>query len=293
MFKNKKRILIIIIILICIYLAIYVISIFPKGKKYENTVFIGDTTKVTVKDGKISVYNEDKKLLNQKAKIYFKKKFIDGYLVSKESESTGSKYTINALNDKNETLILERTLIACTNDVSIDVINVTRSKCNDLSILYSFLDSNNTIITTEFEVDYFNVSTFDLDDDGTNEYVYSAGLISYDFGEDVEEDTDEIEEDDITLDESEIEFEEYDSENDKTKYVSLIFFEKDGKYFLINTAKSTYDENYNCFEFLNPIDFNNDGNYEFTVLNQKSEYGPYYYELYNFDGKTFTKIGGR
>ena len=40
------------------------------------------------------------------------------------------------------------------------------------------------------------------------------------------------------------------------------------------------------------IDFNKDGNYEFVVEKAMSEYGPYYYELYNFDGKVFTKIGG-
>ena len=40
------------------------------------------------------------------------------------------------------------------------------------------------------------------------------------------------------------------------------------------------------------IDFNNDGDYEFVIKKQMTEYGPYYYELYNFDGNEFTKIGG-
>jgi hypothetical protein len=116
------------------------------------------------------------------------------------------------------------------------------------------------------ELDYQEITKIDIDIGGEEENIYSLGLIKYN----------EDEEDDFN-----------------SKYESYIFLKKDGKYFIIDKIDSNGEQvAYIKLSFAKLIDFNKDGNYEFVVEKSMSEYGPYYYELYNFDGSKFTKIGG-
>ena len=68
---------------------------------------------------------------------------------------------------------------------------------------------------------------------------------------------------------------------------------KSDEYILIAREESDYvDVNFVRIKLFNIVDFNNDGDYEFVISRMMSEYGPNYYELYNFDGNKFTKLGG-
>ena len=253
MIKDKKRLLILVVFLVVLYgLISIIISIFSE---YKNIIFIGSSTKVSVKNGNINIYRDNAKLIKQKVKIYFKDEFIDAYISSQKSENAGIENLYVAYNENGARLIPEKELIAHTDDISIKFKNITTKESDSLSEIYNFAKSNNISIKESTNLDYLEISNFDYDDDGKDEYIYSFGLI---------EDSD---------------------------YESYIIMKKDNNYILIDSEKSSYDVDYKRFYFLGLIDFNNDGDYEFVIRKLMSEYGPDYYELYNFDGNEFTKIG--
>lgn len=255
MFKNKKIIFILVILLILLYFIINIVVTIPKKGKYTNTVFLGSYTKVTIKNGNINVYNEDTEISKLDVKIFFKNKFIDGYIFTTE-EATGVMNYINAYNFDGKFLILDSTLIAHTKDISIKIKGNNKNENNSLDEVYQFAAANKITLSNNIVLDYSNITNFDIDDDGKEEYIYSIGLIE-------------------------------DAEN----YMTFVFMKKDNKYILIDSDKGTYNELPNTsYRFFNLIDFNNDDNYEFVVEKIMSEYGPVYYELYNFNGNSFTKI---
>ena len=158
------------------------------------------------------------------------------------------------------------TFIAHTPDISIDIKDGESYESKDLTDLYQFANLNDISIDDYSELDYQEITKMDIDEDGKEEYIYSVGLIYY--SEDEEDDS-------------------------NNKYESYVFLKKDGNYFIIDRVDSDSDQvAYIKLSFTKLIDFNKDGNYEFVVEKAMSEYGPYYYELYNFDGSKFTKIGG-
>ena len=122
--------------------------------------------------------------------------------------------------------------------------------------MYGFANSQNITLSQDIILDYMEISNLDVDSDGKEEYIYSVGLV-----EDAEE------------------------------YISLVFMKKDDRYILIDREDSEYQgmPNQNL-RFFNLIDFDNDGNYEFVVSKLMSEYGPDYYQLYKFNGNSFTNI---
>ena len=268
MIKNKKGILILIVSFIALYLIINIIYIIPKGKKYKNTVFLGSSTKVSINKGTISVYNEDKQLRKQNVKVYFKNKIIDGTISSEKVPSSGviNSYYVQDLN--NFDLYYDKVLIAYTPDISIDIKNDKSYTSKDLTTLYEFANSNSIDISDTVEIIQQNVTTMDIDEDDNDEYIYSISLVET-YG--LDDDSEEISE----------------------EYYTVVFLKNEGKYYLIDSEVGDYDEISNTqLSFVKLIDFNNDGDYEFVIKKQMTEYGPYYYELYNFDGNEFTKIGG-
>ena len=270
MIKNKRGIIILVISLIIVYVAISIISIIPRGKKYSSTVFLDSLTKVTIKDGNIRVYNEDEKITKQNIKLYFKGSFKDCYIISKEVPSTGVGNNYFAYNKNSENLIPESTLIAHTPDISIKVKEDTKRESTDIDEISNFIETSDIAISSNYDLDYLIVNTLDIDDDGKDEYIYSVGLIKYDDEEDAEENEEETQE-----------------------YISIVYLEKDGKYITIDKIESDGDPVSNIkLSFAKLIDFNNDDNYEFVIEEMMSEYGPYYYELYSFGSNKFTKIGG-
>lgn len=254
--KNKKGILLLVVLFIVIYIIISILISIPKGKKYKNTVFIGSNTKVNINNGIITVNNDNSELIKQKVKTFFKKDFIDGYISSETGDTYGVVYNVYDLDGN--ILLPDSSVIAHTLDISIKVKDSNAFESRELDDIYSFAKSSNITLPSDIQLDYLNITTFDLYDDGNEESIYSFGLIE-----------------------------------DQTEYSSFVYLKKDNKYYLIDREESNYDGVSNVrLHFLKLIDFNNDGNYEFVVEKMMSEYGPYYYELFNFDGKSFTKIGG-
>ena len=258
MIKNKKTIFILLISLIMFYLIISIIFFVPIGKNYNRPIFIGSSTKVYIKDKKISIYNEDKKIRKQKTKIYFRDEFIDGYLVSDADSSTGVENNYFAHTDNGDLLSFNNCLIAHTKDISIKIKPNNRIDSSDLEDVYKFASSNSIILSSNVELSYLYINNIDIDDDGNDEYIYSVGLI-----------------------------------DDEDEYKSFVFMKRDNKYILVAREESENSGvNSISLVFNNLIDFNNDDDYEFVVGKFMSEYGPDYYELYNFDGDEFTNIGG-
>lgn len=256
MIRNKKAVFLLIILFIVFYIIVSVIFSIPKGKKVNHTVFLGNFSKVSVIDGKISVNDENFEISKQKVKIHFKNSFIDGYIFSNKVDFDNSTNEYVISNEDGEYLSLESSAIAYTPDISIKVKEKTMNDSNNLSDVYSLAKKINIPFSNNLLLDYLNVSNVDIDDDGQEEYIYSVGLIE-----------------------------------DSETYKSLIFLITNNKYYLLDTEESTYDEVSNVrLRFFNLIDFNNDDNYEFVVEKIMSEYGPVYYELYNFNGNSFTKI---
>lgn len=255
MIKNKKIIMIMIFFLISIYILIFVLMNIPTGEKFKKTVFIGSITKVQIEDNNIKVYNKDIKIQRQKVKVYFDNKFIDAY-ISVDKELPSGLENAYIITNENGELLLPDNLIAHTNDMSIKIKEKSISQSQNLDKIYAFANNNNIILSKDILLDYMEINILDIDDDGDEEYIYSAGLIE-----------------------------------DAEKYMSLVFVQNDNKYTLIKREDSIYDEVSNTrLFFLNLIDFNNDNNYEFVVGKMDGEYGVDQYELYNFNGNSFTKI---
>lgn len=268
MLKNKKGLLILIFSLIIIYFVINIIYVLPSGKKFKNTVFLGDITKVKISNNKLEIIDENTKIRPQEVKIYFKNKFIDAS-ISTIAASDGIKYSYIASNNEGKNYITGSVLIAHTPDISIKIKETDYYESKDLTDIYELAKSDNISIGDYFGLDYQEISSADVDEDGKVEYIYSVGLTKS---------SGAVEEDDEAYEDV---------------YDSFVFIKKDNKYFLIDRIESDGDPvTYTKLSFAKLIDFNNDGEYEFVIEKMMSEYGLYNYELYNFDGKEFTKIGG-
>lgn len=256
MIKNRKGILILVILFSILYFVFSAIYTAPNKNKYEKTVFLGSNTKVNVKDGNIIVYNKDIELEKLEVKVYFDKEFVDGYISSEKSETSTIENTY-VIYDKNmDSLLQESDLIAHTKDLTLKIKDINKINITNLDDVYKFTKSNNIDLSGDIEIDYIQVTNFDLDDDNKDEKVYSVGL----YGE--------------------------------SQYISFVYMERNDKYILIDKVISNNSTANVRLYFSNLIDFNSDDFYEFVINKIMTEYGPNYYELYNFNGSKFIKIGG-
>lgn len=257
--KNSKLILFSVILLVLFYIIISIILSLPLNKKtYNGTVFLGSSTKVKINNNNISITNEDVEINKTDVKIYFKEKFIDGYILSNKGVSSGVENIYSAYNKKDELLLNESVLVAYTNDIPIKIKEMTKIRSNNLNEITDKIKNINVEIPSTAILDYYTINILDIDNDGINERLYSVGF----------------------------------KEKEKS-YKSYVFMEKGGKYILIDKQTSKYDGiDHEKLSFVYLIDFNNDDNYEFVIRRVMTEYGPDYYELYNFDGNEFVEIGG-
>jgi hypothetical protein len=257
MIKNKKGILIIVISLVIVYFAICLFQ-YISNTRYKKTVFLGASTKVSINDGKIKVKNDNSKIDNLKVKVYFNKEFINGIINSFKDDSDDVNNSYMVSNENGERLALDTILVAHTRDISIKIKEPDTRSINDSEEIYKFANANNISLPSSIEIVYMNVKTIDVDEDGDLENIYSVGFVK-----------------------------------ENNEFESIVFLKKENKYILITNKTTEYDVFKNeKLSFYKLIDFNNDNDYEFVVNRRMSEYGPDYYELYNFDGKKFTKIGG-
>lgn len=268
--KNKKILLYSVILLIAFYVLVEIVLSVSDGKKYKKTIFIGNTTKVHVSNEDISIDNSNVKLSRQNVKIYFKKNIIDGYIDSEKVDFDDITYNYNIYDKKSNILSPETTLIAYTDDMDVKIKNVETRDSEDLGELYAFAKSNMVTLPSAIGLEYVRISSFDYNDDNKDEYIYS-----------------------ITFSENDFSYEENDNYEDKQNWHSIIFLKMDDKYILLDQKEDSVNimERTNL-KFVALIDLNNDGNYEFIVSKKNGEYGPVTYELYNFDGTKFVKIGG-
>lgn len=256
MIKNKEILLYFVILLVIFYFIISIIFGFYKKNTYSGTVFLGSSTKATVKGNDIKVYNEDTEIKKQDVKLFYKNDFIDAYIVSSESDDTIVKNVLSAYDTK-DTLLFPDIFIAHTKDLSLKVKTSNLNRGRNLVEVNNFAKTNNITLQDSVRLDYIIINNLDIDDDGVEDYIYSVGLRSL------------------------------------TKYDSFVFLKKDNKYILIDRIESDMNTvNIKKLYYSVLIDFNNDNNYEFVVSKMMSEYGPTYSEVYSFDGTEFTKIGG-
>ena len=182
-----------------------------------------------------------------------------------------------AYNDNGSSLYFDNSIIAFTKDLDLNFKKISNQEGTDLNEVTDFFKNLNIDINSDTEIENYLISTFDYDNDGHEEKIYSV-----DFFEDIEDETD------ASLGEGIAE-----EEMMEKNYYSYVFMKKDNKYILLDKEESVYDGVHNVrLKFENLIDFNNDNKYEFVISKMMSEYGPDYFELYNFDGTKFIKIGG-
>lgn len=252
---NNKKLLIFTILFVLLYFLISIINNLFVGEKFKNTIFLGNNTKIQINEKNIVVKDENTKVKRQKVKIYYKKNIIDGYISNSDNEST-SENNYSVTNNEGIKIILDSPLLAYTPDLSIKVIDSKILNNVDLEDVYKFANENNISLSKNITMNFSNIKVFKLNNEDL--YIYSVGLIE-----------------------------------DEEKYYSIVFMKKGENYYLIEKADSTYlDVDGIGLNFFSIIDFNDDGEYEFVVEKMMSEYGPAYYELYNFKGNKFTKIGG-
>ena len=252
---RDRKVLIGILGIVAVCIIVGIIILIPKGKKYKETVFLGSNTRVTVKNGNISMSLDDVKVKKQNVKIYDSGKIVDGYVVTEKEDSTGLKNNLHAYTEDDKIILSDPALIAYTKDISLNIIPTNSEFVIDLaSMVKPILKSNIDISTVN--PDYFIVNYLDVDSDGLEEKIYSMGLV-------------------------------YES----TKYVSLVVMEKDNNYYQIIREQTSSDEDEKVsYSFVELIDFNNDGNYEYIINKNMGEGTPSIFEIYNFDGTTFNKL---
>ena len=253
--KNKKIWIGLGIILLVIAAVIVGIILFKKtGKQYKKTIFIGDSVKVTTKDNHIYISYKDDKAKKQDVKIYYDNKVIDGYIKTGEQGSSFYENNIQAYNSDDEYLYFDSDLIAYTLDMNVDIIATFEDSTDDINEITNYLNGSNIDISSS-KVDYFMVSSFDVDKDNDYECIFSFGLIKDD------------------------------------EYISFVVMKKNDNFYLIDSIESTYEEDdSSSIGFVSIMDINDDGNYEYIISETAGEYAPSYYTMYNFDGSEFIKL---
>ena len=122
--KNKKNLFIILITIIGLYILISITMIFVSNNRYKKTVFLGESAKLSVINGKFKMSYEDVKINKQKVKIYFENNIIDGYIQTKVEASTELVNSLHAYTKDGKYLLFESFLIAYTKDLNIDFITL-------------------------------------------------------------------------------------------------------------------------------------------------------------------------
>ena len=256
--KNRKGLLIIIVILVLVYFILSIVKYTNSHKtNYKNTVIIGDFTKVEISNNEIKVYNDNTYLENKKLYFYFKGEEIEGYITSSNNGSTGGKYMYVAHKLDGTKLNFDSAIIGYTKDTKLKFKEVNNKRISDMTEVNNFLKSYNSIVSDNIRVERIIESTVDVEGDGVYENIYSVSMIE-----------------------------------DGSDYDSFVFMKKGENYILISREISEVSTNSIRLKLLNIIDCNNDGEYEFVISKMMTEYGPNYYELYNYNGDSFTKIGG-
>lgn len=248
--KEKKNILIIVLLVVFVILSIYVLI-----NKSNNILYIGSNTKIRIKNNEIKITNKNSKINLTKAKILFNNDFVDGYLKSSKSDINNKVNIYNAYNEDGKVLRFTDDLIAYVGKVNIkiaepNILEIPLDK--DLIIVENFLKTDlGNGITLDYSINYVDYKkvVYDIDKDGDNEYIYSLEVIE---GE--------------------------------TKSYTYIFIYDDEEYKLVDRRKgkiTTADAK--KISFFKLIDFNDDGKYELVLRLKNGDYGTNTYKIYEYN----------
>lgn len=240
----KKKI---IILFILIFLYFIVLFIFNNNK----VVYIGDYTKVYIKNKKISkIENINSYISGKKVKYYQNNSFYDGYLYSEKGDLG---YAYNILNKNKTKEIIRNGIIATTNNITIKVKEPEELKVSESEIdsITDGLNIEKSSIKSEKTKKYI----FDLNSDSTDEIIY---IIVY-----------------------------KESNGEKVEFVLY----SDSKYsvfesYLVDNT-SAVRKNENLYMF---IDFLNAGNYCLLIQYSPKLEVPFNYKIYEYNNNNLSII---
>lgn len=248
--KKINNIVILILLLIFIAFDLYIVLL-----NKTSVVYLGNYTKINIKNKNISITYKNKKINSTKAKIYFNNDFIDGYIMSNKSKLNNNAIVYDAYNSDGTILRFTDDLIAYTGNLKIEKANYNLLDLpleGDFDIITQYLSSENgNGITLDYSIDYVDYKKviYDLDNDGENEYIYSIQVV----------------------------------EEGITNY-SYVFLVDEGETKKIYSCKGKIEEpKTKKVSFFDLIDFNDDGNYEIVIKIKDGEYGNSIYKLYTYD----------
>ena len=215
--KFKTIYVIISVVVVC---AIAGIIIFlTSGEKYDKTIFMGNTTKITIDGQRITVSNDDEKIRKQKVKVFNNNKTIDGFVTSEEIGSSDIKNNIRIYSKDKKLLSGDPYTFAYTKGLNFTIIGFNTEQLDELSDMVKIFLQNNLDIRT-VKPDYFVVNSYDIDDDGLIEHVYSMGLV-----------------------------------HGENTYESIVTMEKDGNNYLIARETANYAPMYSYESFFGSAPF--------------------------------------
>lgn len=248
--KDKRNLLILVLFIIFIGLSIFVYI-----NKNSNTVYLGNFTKINLKDNNIEIKNKNNKISLTKAKIYFNKFFINGYLKSDKSDINNKKNIYNAYNENGKILDFNDDLIAYTGNIKINIANYNELNIGldkDFEVIDNFLLSDDGDgIVLDYSIDYLDYRKiiFDIDNDGIDEFIYSIDIL----------------------------------EGETIDYTYVILIDGDQTILVDKRKGKINNANLHKISFFNLIDFNNDNKYEIVLRLKTGDYGNNYYKIYNYN----------
>lgn len=251
--ENNRKIIYLVISIVIIFIVVGIIMLFLSGKKYKNTIFIGNNAKYTIEGGKIVLSTKDEKARKQRVKVFYNNQIIDGYVKTEDEGSSEFKHNIHIYSKDKELLSNEQNTFAFSKGLSLTIIGINSKYVEELSDMIPIIRQTGIDITT-VDPNYFMVYSFDIDEDKVNEHIYTMGL-TY----------------------------------NNTEYYSRVIMEKDGNYYLIAEETSNSDEDDKVsLDLFGILDFNSDGYYEYVVSRDSGEFNEVEYNIYNFDGVAFS-----
>lgn len=245
---KKNKTLIIVLIITYFLISIYFVFI-----KKDNTIYLGSSTKIKIKNNNIIMTKENKQISMQKAKVYFDGEFIDGYIRSIYEDYNNSN-SFQVLDNNFNLLNSNEGLIAYTGNKKIEIANVqkvTTIKEEEKTKLKSIADENGI----EGTLSNFIKIEYNLDSDKEKEIIYSYKLSN------IEKDTT------ITIIKDKEDYEIIDIESGRPESPGL---------------KQSY--------FYKLIDFNNDNTYEIVLFQSNGDDSDGEYKIYSYTNGTVINI---
>lgn len=168
----KRKLFILLILIILYFLSSILLNVFYK----ENIIYFGDTTKVVVSKNKFKIINKNKYISNKKIKLLFNNKFIDAYLYSNSDyNSNGIKYY--AISSNKEKISLYNNLLGYSNNINTkfyDLIIYNNIYSEDETLIKEYIQEKNLTLDDNRIIKRIS---FDLDNDGIKENIYSISII--------------------------------------------------------------------------------------------------------------------